>query len=87
MAVVTIYTRPFCGYCARALAALRDKGAEIEEIDAGYDPLKRSEMRKRAGGANTFPQIFIGQTHVGGCDELLALDAKGGLDPLLQASE
>lgn len=83
MSNVTIYTRPFCGYCARALALLRDKGVEFAEIDAGYDPIKRGEMRKRAGGVNTFPQIFIGDTHIGGCDEMMALEAKGALDALL----
>ena len=83
MTKVTIYTRPFCGYCARALNLLREKNAVIEEIDAGFDPIKKSEMRKRSNGGNTFPQIFVGETHIGGCDELFALDSKGGLDALL----
>ncbi len=84
MAQVTIYTRPFCGYCARALALLADKGAEVNEIEAGFDPAKRSEMVARSGGA-TFPQIFIGERHVGGCDDLVALDKRGELDGLLAA--
>ena len=84
MAHVTIYTRPFCGYCARALALLTDKGADFEEIEAGMDPTKRKEMTERSGGS-TFPQIFIGDRHIGGCDELTALERKGELDPLLTA--
>lgn len=84
MASVTIYTRPLCGYCARALALLRDKGARIEEIEAGFDPQLRKEMIARSG-RTTYPQIFIGDRHVGGCDDLLALDRAGGLDPLLAA--
>lgn len=84
MSTVTIYTRPFCGFCARALNLLREKGAAIDEIDAGFDPEIRKEMRERAGGRNTFPQIFIGDTHVGGCDDLFALERDGKLDPLLK---
>ncbi len=83
MAQVTIYTRPFCGFCARALGVLRGKGADITEIEAGMDPAKRREMIERAGGATTFPQIFIGESHVGGCDDLLALEARGELDAAL----
>ena len=82
MARVTIYTRPFCGYCARALAVLRDKRAEVDEIEAGFDPDKRREMVARSG-RQTFPQIFVGETHVGGCDELVELERAGRLDPLL----
>ncbi len=84
MAQVTIYTRPFCGFCARALGLLGEKGADINEIEAGFDPARRQEMISRSGGT-TFPQIFIGQRHIGGCDELLALDRRGELDPLLRA--
>lgn len=84
MSTVTIYTRPFCGFCARALNLLREKGAAIDEIDAGFDPEIRKEMRERANGRNTFPQIFIGDTHVGGCDDLFALEKDGKLDPLLK---
>jgi glutaredoxin 3 len=81
---VTIYTRPFCGYCARALDLLGRKGVEIHEIEAGFDPKLRQEMIARSG-KTTFPQIFIGDTHVGGCDELIALDRQGRLDALLAA--
>lgn len=84
MASVVIYTRPFCGYCSEALRLLRDKGADFQEIEAGFDPAKRSEMVQRSGRA-TFPQIFIGDAHVGGCDELLALERAGKLDPMLAA--
>lgn len=83
MVPVTIYTKAFCPYCSRALSLLKRKGAEITEIDATFDRAKQDEMRARANGGRTYPQIFIGDTHVGGCDELHALDARGGLDPLL----
>ncbi|HEY7853143.1 MAG TPA: glutaredoxin 3 [Caulobacteraceae bacterium] len=82
MAQVTIYTRPFCGYCARALAVLREKGAAVDEIEAGFDPEKRREMVARSG-RQTFPQIFIGETYVGGCDEMIDLERAGKLDALL----
>ena len=82
---VTIYTRPLCGYCARALTLLTDKGANVCEIDAGFDKEKRQEMLSRSNGKSTFPQIFIGETHVGGCDDLMALERSGKLDPLLAA--
>jgi glutaredoxin 3 len=81
---VFIYTKQGCPFCVRAVALLRQKGAEFEEIDATGDAGKRQDMIKRANGRSTFPQIFIGQTHIGGCDDLLALDAKGDLDPMLQ---
>ena len=84
MAHVTIYTRPFCGYCARALSLLREKGADFTEIEAGMDPGKRREMVERSG-RNTFPQIFIDGKHIGGCDDLVRLDHEGQLDTLLQA--
>jgi glutaredoxin 3 len=84
MAKVTVYTRPFCGFCARALGLLGEKGAEVNEIEAGFDPEKRREMVSRSGGS-TFPQIFIGDRHIGGCDELVALDRRGELDGLLRA--
>ena len=80
---VTIYTRPLCGYCARALSLLTDKGATINEIAAGMDKEKRQEMLARSNGKSTFPQIFIGDTHVGGCDELMALERAGKLDAML----
>lgn len=80
---VTIYTRPFCGYCARALILLEEKGVEFTEIEAGMDPGKRSEMIQRSGRA-TFPQIFVGETHIGGYDDMAAFDRDGKLDALLQ---
>jgi glutaredoxin 3 len=79
---ITIYTRPFCPYCTRAVALLKEKGAAFEEIEAGFDPALRAEMQARSG-RNTFPQVFIDETHVGGCDDLFALDRSGRLDPLL----
>ena len=84
MAHVTIYTRPFCGYCARALRVLSDKGADFTEVEAGMDPEKRKEMMDRSGRA-TFPQIFVGETHIGGCDDMMALDSSGKLDAMLSA--
>ncbi len=84
MSHVTIYTRPFCGFCARALGILKAKGADFTEIEAGFDPAMRKEMVDRTG-RTTFPQIFIGETHIGGCDEMVALDEAGKLDPLLSA--
>jgi glutaredoxin 3 len=85
MARVTIYTRPFCPFCSRALNVLNAKGADVVEIEAGFDPEKRQEMIKRAGGRATYPQIFVGERHIGGCDDMLALDRAGELDPLLAA--
>jgi glutaredoxin 3 len=82
MAQVTIYTRPFCGYCSRALSVLRKKGAVVEEIEAGFDPEKRREMIARSG-RQTFPQIFVGETYVGGCDEMVELERAGKLDAML----
>jgi glutaredoxin 3 len=84
MPPVTIYTTPSCPYCRRARILLTRKGVTFEEIDAS-DPSIREAMIERAGGSYTVPQIFIGSTHIGGCDELYALDAKGELDPLLQS--
>ncbi|MDH4385264.1 MAG: glutaredoxin 3 [Caulobacter sp.] len=85
MSKVEIYTRPFCGYCARALSLLNAKGADFREIEAGMDPALRNEMIQRSGGRATFPQIFIGGDHIGGCDDLMALESQGRLDPLLSA--
>jgi len=84
MAHVTIYTRPFCGYCTRAIKLLNDKGADFTEIEAGMDPVLRKEMMDRSGGA-TFPQIFVGERHIGGCDDMMALERAGKLDALLEA--
>ncbi len=85
MPPVTIYTRQFCGYCARAKDLLTRKGVAFEERDATVEPAFRQEMMSRAPGSSTFPQIFIGETHVGGCDDLHALDRAGRLDPMLAA--
>jgi glutaredoxin 3 len=86
MASVQIYTRPFCGYCARALGLLAKKGVAFEEFDdAGENPARKQEMVQRSGGRMTFPQIFIDGRHVGGCDDLMALDRSGELDKLLAA--
>jgi glutaredoxin 3 len=79
---VVIYTRAFCGYCERAKALLERKGVVFEEIDAGMDAEKRLEMRNRSGRM-TFPQVFIGDHHVGGCDELVDSEDSGELDKLL----
>ena len=84
MPPVTIYTTPSCPYCRRARILLTRKGVTFEEIDAS-DPSIREAMIERAGGSYTVPQVFIGSTHIGGCDDLYALDAKGELDPLLQS--
>ncbi|PKP80362.1 MAG: glutaredoxin 3 [Alphaproteobacteria bacterium HGW-Alphaproteobacteria-18] len=83
MAKVTIYTRAFCPYCTRAVQVLKDKGVELNEIDAGMDPKLREEMTQRSNGGRTFPQIFVGEEHIGGCDDMLALDRAGKLDPML----
>ena len=85
MAQVTIYTRDFCGYCAAAKRLLSEKGVDFTEHDASFSPDLRKEMIQRANGRSTFPQIFIGKTHVGGCDDLYELDRTGKLDPLLAA--
>ena len=82
---VRIYTTPICSYCARAKALLKKKGADFREIDIFMDDKAREEMLAQSGGARTVPQIFIGDTHVGGYDELHALETAGKLDPLLQA--
>lgn len=83
MASVIIYTREFCGYCARAKQLLEQKGVNYIEYDATSNAALRQEMIEKAHGRNTFPQIFIDDTHVGGCDDLFALDRAGKLDPLL----
>ena len=85
MAQVIIYTRQFCGYCSSAKALLADKGVDFVEHDATGRPEIRSEMIEKAHGRNTFPQIFIDGKHIGGCDDIHALDDRGGLDPLLAA--
>ena len=82
-AAVEIYTRPGCGYCSAAKSLLTRKKAAFTEYDVGKDSSWRQQMFDRAGAGSTFPQIFIGQLHVGGCDELYALDREGKLDGLL----
>ncbi|MEO1042913.1 MAG: glutaredoxin 3 [Pseudomonadota bacterium] len=85
MAKVTIYTKIMCPYCVRAMHLLKTKGADVEEIPAAFDKEKKQEMVDRSGGRMTFPQIFIGDTHVGGSDELAALERAGKLDAMLAA--
>jgi glutaredoxin 3 len=82
MAKIEIYTTPFCGYCARAKGLLDRKGAPYEEMDVMMDDKKRTEMRERSK-RSTVPQIFINGQHIGGSDELAALEQAGKLDPLL----
>lgn len=85
MPTIEIYTTPWCGYCRAAKALLTRKGAAFNEIDVDDDPDRRQEMIERAGGRYTVPQIFIGATHVGGSDDLHALERAGKLDQLLTA--
>lgn len=82
-AKIEIYTSPFCGYCYRAKKLLSEKGQEFTEFDVTADSSKRDEMVERAGGRTTVPQIFIDGHHVGGSDELHALERAGKLDPML----
>lgn len=85
MADIIIYTKPGCGYCHAAKVLLDGKGADYIEIVASSDPAKKQEMIQRSGGRMTFPQIFIDGKHIGGSDDLHALDRRGELDPLLAA--
>ena len=85
MPEIEIYTQPWCPYCARALHLLAEKGASVREINAPHGTAERAEATKRSGGRSTVPQIFIAGKHIGGCDDLLALDRAGKLDPLLAA--
>jgi glutaredoxin 3 len=85
MPTVTIYSRVGCPYCDMAKSLLRRKGVTFDEIDVGRAPERRPEMIAKSGGRTTVPQIFIDGRHVGGCDDLYALDEGGGLDPLLAA--
>jgi glutaredoxin 3 len=80
---VTIYTKNYCPYCHKAKALLTSKGVDFEEIDVTTDPEGQKAMAVRAGGRSTVPQIFIGSAHIGGCDDLHALEAAGKLDALL----
>lgn len=85
MANVEIYTKAWCGYCGRAKALLEAKGVTFEEYDISMGGPKREEMMQRVPGATTVPQIFIGGKHVGGSDDLTALDRAGKLDAMLAA--
>jgi glutaredoxin 3 len=86
-AAIEIYTRPGCGYCTAAKQLLTRKKAAFTELSVSSDPAFREQMYDRAGAGSTFPQIFIGETHVGGCNELYALDRAGKLDALLAGEE
>jgi glutaredoxin 3 len=86
-AAIEMYTRPGCGYCSAAKQLLTRKKAAFTELNIATDPNLRQQMYDRAGAGSTFPQIFIGQTHVGGCNELYALDRAGKLDALLAGEE
>ncbi len=83
MKPIEIYTTPTCGFCVAAKRLLTQKGAEFTEINVAAAPERRAEMTQRAKGGRTVPQIFVGETHVGGCDELYAMERDGKLDPLL----
>jgi glutaredoxin 3 len=85
MSNIKIYTTPICPYCVRAKALLKKKGAAFDEIDVFMDADARQEMEDKANGRRTVPQIFIGDRHVGGCDDLYDLESQGELDPLLKA--
>jgi glutaredoxin 3 len=84
MSKIKIYTTPICPYCVRAKALLKKKGAQFEEVDVFMDADARQEMEDKSQGRRTVPQIFIGEKHVGGCDDLYALESQGQLDPLLR---
>lgn len=85
MQTIEIYTSPLCGFCHAAKRLLKQKGVSFSEVDVWSDPNRKPEMIKRANGGRTVPQIFVGTTHVGGCDELYALERAGKLDALLAA--
>ena len=85
MKKVEIYTSPLCGFCHRAKSLLNQKGVQFEETDVLSNPDEKPAMIKRADGARTVPQIFIGDIYVGGCDELFALERAGHLDDMLAA--
>lgn len=85
MTSVEIYTKPTCGFCHMAKRLLNSKGISYSEVNISAEPKRRAEMVQRAKGGSTVPQIFVGGTHVGGCDELMALERGGKLDALLAA--
>ena len=84
MAIIELYTSPLCGYCHAAKRLLDAKGVTFQEVDLSRSPERRSEMQTRANGRHTVPQIFIDDLHIGGCDDMMALEAQGKLDTLLQ---
>lgn len=86
MQPVVIYTKPMCGYCFRAISLLTKKGVAYTEISAAFDEKLRKEMVEKSGGRTTYPQIFVGSMHVGGFDELDALERAGKLDAMLAAA-
>ncbi|MEL6618833.1 MAG: glutaredoxin 3 [Pseudomonadota bacterium] len=85
MKAVEIYTSPLCGFCHAAKRLLNEKGVDFTEVDVLQQPERKAEMVQRANGGRTVPQIFVGDMHVGGCDDLYALERSGKLDPLLAA--
>tara|TARA_R110000744_G_scaffold185921_1_gene305325 strand:- start:759 stop:1049 length:291 start_codon:yes stop_codon:yes gene_type:complete len=85
MKPVEIYTTPICGFCHRAKQLLNQKGVDFTEVDVMANPERKAEMMQRANGGRTVPQIFVGDMHVGGCDDLYALERLGKLDALLAA--
>jgi len=85
MAKVTIYTRKMCGFCSAAVSLLNKKQAKVSEFDATFNPTLKKEMIQKSNGGSTFPQIFIGDHHIGGCDDLFALERAGKLDQMLAA--
>ncbi|UOA25453.1 glutaredoxin 3 [Pseudosulfitobacter sp. DSM 107133] len=85
MKPVEIYTTPICGFCHRAKQLLNQKGVDFVEVDVMSNPERKAEMIQRANGGRTVPQIFVGNDHVGGCDDLFALERQGKLDALLAA--
>ncbi|MEM9575584.1 MAG: glutaredoxin 3 [Pseudomonadota bacterium] len=85
MKTVEIYTSPLCGFCHAAKRLLSQKGVDFAEVDVWANPDRKPEMVQRANGGRTVPQIFVGETHVGGCDDLYELERKGDLDKLLAA--
>jgi glutaredoxin 3 len=80
---IEVYTQPWCPYCSRVVSILNDKGVTFREIDARHGTQERQESIRRSGGRTTVPQVFIDGQHIGGCDDLMALDRAGKLDPLL----
>jgi glutaredoxin 3 len=84
MAAIEIYTSPMCGFCHAAKRLLKQKGVDYTEFDIWAEPERKPEMLQRANGRHTVPQVFVGETHIGGCDELYELERAGKLDALLQ---